>query len=220
MLRLRLEPRRLHLPRGASGCRRLHDQGVWGYQAPHDFTLPDFDPHQLANRARNASLLRLVESYRRHGHRAALVDPLDLAKRPNVPALDPRRYGFSLTPDAATKLRDEFVSEAKPLERVSDEGDKFNVSGILDFPKSSSGGTTEERTMDEIATRLAEVYCGGIAYEVRPRLFPLALSRPLLLSPPSLSPSASPFLLPLALSLVVPVSPRLLLSNSQTSCER
>ncbi|GAA5912410.1 hypothetical protein JCM8208_005161 [Rhodotorula glutinis] len=162
MLRLRPQPRRLHLPRGASGCRRtLHDQGVWGYQAPQDFTLPDFDPHELANRARNASLLRLVESYRRHGHRAALVDPLDLAKRPNVPALDPRRYGFALSGHAASNLRDEFVSEAKPLEQVSDERDQFDVAGILDFP----GGTTDGRTMDEIATRLAEVYCGGIAYE-------------------------------------------------------
>ncbi|KPV74148.1 uncharacterized protein RHOBADRAFT_54008 [Rhodotorula graminis WP1] len=164
MLRLRPQPRRLRLPRGASGCRTLHDQGVWGYQAPQEFTLPDFSPQELANRARNASLLRLVESYRRHGHRAALVDPLDLAKRPNVPALDPRRYGFTLSSDVAANLRDEFVSDVKPLEQVSAEGDKFNVEGILDFPKST-GGTSEERTMDEIATRLAEVYCGGIAYE-------------------------------------------------------
>lgn len=44
--------------------RLLHDKCVWGYQAPREFSLPDFTPHELTNRARNASLLRLVESYR------------------------------------------------------------------------------------------------------------------------------------------------------------
>ena len=41
-------------PRGAvKGQRRaLHDNGVYGYQAPREFTLPDFTPAQLANRAR------------------------------------------------------------------------------------------------------------------------------------------------------------------------
>ncbi|TNY20770.1 dehydrogenase E1 and transketolase domain-containing protein 1 [Rhodotorula diobovata] len=164
MLRLRSKPR---LPRlTGSGCRtrQLHDDGVHGYQRPLEFTLPDFTPQQLANRARNASLLRLVESYRRHAHRAALVDPLDLAKRPSVPALDPRRYGFSISEEAASKLREEFLSDARPDDMVSEPSDKFNVAGILDFPQGTLGAQ-EERTMDEIAARLAEVYCGGIAYE-------------------------------------------------------
>ncbi|BGP41616.1 putative 2-oxoglutarate dehydrogenase E1 component DHKTD1, mitochondrial [Rhodotorula kratochvilovae] len=159
MLRLRWT---LRTPR-ISGTRRLHDNGIHGYQAPVEFTLPDFTPTELANRARNASLLRLVESYRRHGHRAALVDPLDLAKRPNVPALDPRRYGFALTDAAGGALREEYVSEAKPEENVSNEEDKFDTTGILDFPQNGSPGN--ERTMDEIADRLAKVYCGGVAYE-------------------------------------------------------
>lgn len=202
MLRLRSKPR---LPRlTGSGCRtrQLHDDGVHGYQRPLEFTLPDFTPQQLANRARNASLLRLVESYRRHAHRAALVDPLDLAKRPSVPALDPRRYGFSISEEAASKLREEFLSDARPDDMVSEPSDKFNMAGILDFPQGTLGAQ-EERTMDEIAARLAEVYCGGIAYEVRPRLLPLALSVP--------SPSpAAPFSgsLPVLPSLSFPVPPR------------
>ncbi|GAA6054713.1 hypothetical protein JCM3770_000044 [Rhodotorula araucariae] len=158
-LRLRSTPR----PPRFSATRRLHDGGVHGYQAPVEFALPDFTPQELANRAQNASLLRLVESYRRHGHRAALVDPLDLAKRPNVPALDPRRYGFALTDAASAALRPEFVSNVKPLLTVSGEHDKFDTTGILDFPQN--GSTGNERTMDEIADRLAKVYCGGVAYE-------------------------------------------------------
>ncbi|BGP17894.1 putative 2-oxoglutarate dehydrogenase E1 component DHKTD1, mitochondrial [Rhodosporidiobolus nylandii] len=138
--------------------RRLHDGGIWGYQTPREFAVPDFTPEELANRSRNASLLRLVESYRKHGHRAALLDPLDLAERPNVPALDPRRYGFPLK----HKLRQEFVSETKPQEAIAGEEERFDVTGILDFPKAEQG---KMKTMDEIAARLADVYCGGVAYE-------------------------------------------------------
>jgi 2-oxoglutarate dehydrogenase complex dehydrogenase (E1) component-like enzyme len=36
---------------------------------------------ELDNRNKNAPLLRYVESVRRHGHRAAQVDPLDLMDR-------------------------------------------------------------------------------------------------------------------------------------------
>jgi probable 2-oxoglutarate dehydrogenase E1 component DHKTD1 len=38
-------------------------------------------PDELANRNANAALLRYVEMMRRHGHRAAKVDPLDLMER-------------------------------------------------------------------------------------------------------------------------------------------
>lgn len=47
--------------------RQLHDKGVWGYAAPRASAGPDaaeFTPSELANRAKNANLLRLVESYR------------------------------------------------------------------------------------------------------------------------------------------------------------
>jgi 2-oxoglutarate dehydrogenase complex dehydrogenase (E1) component-like enzyme len=36
---------------------------------------------ELDNRNKNAPLLRYVESVRRHGHRAAQIDPLDLMDR-------------------------------------------------------------------------------------------------------------------------------------------
>ncbi|BGP33568.1 putative 2-oxoglutarate dehydrogenase E1 component DHKTD1, mitochondrial [Rhodotorula toruloides] len=152
-LRTRPRPRVL---RPQTHRRSLHDRGIWGYEEPKTYTLPDFTPTELANRSKNASLLRLVESYRRHGHRAALVDPLDLAQRPVVPALDPRRYGLGAEPE-----RDEFVSETL-AETVEDEGKKYDTTGILDFPEDGKGSM---RTMKEISQRLAEVYCGGVAYE-------------------------------------------------------
>lgn len=148
-----LAPNRARLPR----ARSLHDRGIWGYQAPRDFTVPDFTRAELQNRVENAALLRLVESYRRHGHRAALLDPLDLAQRPVVPALDPRRYGL-----AATPARDEFTSDVVPEDLVGAD-QKYQVQGILDFPEDGNGPA---RSVDEIAARLAEVYCGGVAYEV------------------------------------------------------
>ncbi|GAA5990236.1 hypothetical protein JCM10908_005888 [Rhodotorula pacifica] len=140
--------------------RSLHDRGIWGYQSPREFTVPDFTPSELANRVENANLLRLVESYRRHGHRAALLDPLDLAQRPVVPALDPRRYGLA----AQTPTREEFVSETVPDQLVKgDPATEYDTQGILDFPDEDGKGS--HRTADEIAARLAEVYCGGVAYE-------------------------------------------------------
>ncbi|GAA6023910.1 hypothetical protein JCM10207_009271 [Rhodosporidiobolus poonsookiae] len=160
MLRLqqRLPARLAH----SIGRRNLHDNGIYGYQTPLSFTLPDFTPTELTNRASNASLLRLVESYRKHGHRAAQLDPLDLAQRPVVPALDPRRYGFALSADGEEALRPEFRAEGEnPAPVNGGEGETYDVSGILQFPD----GEGKERTMEEIAKRLAEVYCDGIGYE-------------------------------------------------------
>lgn len=49
------------------GRRSLHDQGIWGYQAPLTPKRTEFTSEQLSNRAKNATLLRLVESYRVSG---------------------------------------------------------------------------------------------------------------------------------------------------------
>ena len=136
--------------------RSLHSK-PFGYRPPSTFTLPDFTSSELSNRVKNASLLRLVESYRKHAHRAARVDPLGLADRSNVPALDPRRYGFQL--DEA-KVREDFVSEVLPEGKGEGEK-KFDVTGILDFP---DGGKL--KTIGEISQRLEEVYTGGVGYEV------------------------------------------------------
>ncbi|SCV70449.1 BQ2448_1843 [Microbotryum intermedium] len=143
---------------GASRQRSLHDQGVWGYQSPRQFTLPDFTRQELQNRAENASLLRLVESYRRHGHRSAGLDPLDLAERPNVPALDARRYGFKMSGPLS---REEFCSEVVPSTALPST--ELDTQGILDFPESMKDRGL--RSIEEISEWLAQVYCGGIGYE-------------------------------------------------------
>lgn len=44
--------------------RALHDEGKWGWQSLQEFSVPDFTAEELTNRAKNSSLLRLVESYR------------------------------------------------------------------------------------------------------------------------------------------------------------
>lgn len=77
-------------------------------------------------------------------------------KRENVPALDPRRYGFPFKGE----LRPEFISETNPSPLV--DGEKLDVDGILEFPDVEGG----ERTIEQIAERLADVYCAGIGYEV------------------------------------------------------
>lgn len=134
----------------------------------------------------------------KHGHRAARLDPLDLALRPSVPALDPRRYGFKLS--RTTNLRPEFISETlpEPVEGLTDEQGMVSVQGILDFPVDESGG---KKTIDEVQKRLEEVYCEGIGYEVGFLLFPLlgdpsasadALSHPTVHAPPPQIPSSLP----------------------------
>lgn len=138
-------------------------RSVYGYYPLEETTGEDFNAEELTNRSTNARLLRLVESYRIHGHRCAKIDPLDLMKRPVVPALDPRRYGFSLPLDA---IRPEFRSSVLP-EVVNEEGDKFDVTGIMHFPADESHEIDGTRNIEEISTRLEEVYCSGIGYEVR-----------------------------------------------------
>ncbi|KAM0749510.1 2-oxoglutarate dehydrogenase, E1 component [Meredithblackwellia eburnea MCA 4105] len=152
---------------------------VFGSIPPSNYTLPDFTKRQLDNRVTNASLLRLVESYRKHGHRAALLDPLDLAERPNVPALDPRRYGFPLSDSSS--LRPQFVSPTLPtspaLAQLPAGETRVDIDGILDWPEEDDendqvarGAQGERdgpkwRTIDQVAKRLEEVYCSGIGYE-------------------------------------------------------
>lgn len=177
-------------PPGFTTLRLFNSKAVFGHCPPHDFTLPDFSPAELDNRVKNAALLRLVESYRvspsplrpsgdrfanpwtqRHGHRAAHLDPLDLAERPNVPALDPRRYGFDIDPEL---LRPDFISDVLPA-RLH-EGGLVDVTGILDWPGSQTGG---KRTIEEVSKRLAEVYSSGVGYEVcrAPQFAPAADDR-------------------------------------------
>lgn len=83
-------------------------------------------------------------------------------KRPSVPALDPRRYGFSLPIDS---IRPEFVSTVLP-DKEYEQGDHFDTTGIMTFPEADG---ERRRTIEEISHHLEHVYCEGIGYEVRLR---------------------------------------------------
>ncbi|CAE6428691.1 unnamed protein product [Rhizoctonia solani] len=122
---------------------RYHDES-FGYRKPRPYNLPDYTPAQLENRAKNAALLRYVESVRQHGHRAASIDPLDLLERDPVGALDPTRYG------------------------LKDANAKFDVNGIIWHDLGSLGTPSSEPvmwTLSEIVDHLRSVYIGRIAYE-------------------------------------------------------
>ncbi|KAK4050253.1 putative 2-oxoglutarate dehydrogenase E1 component DHKTD1, mitochondrial [Microbotryomycetes sp. JL201] len=112
----------------------------------------------------------VFQTGQRHGHRAARLDPLDLASRPNVPALDPRRYGFKL--DEA-HVRSDFRSSTLP-EGPAADAKAIDTRGILDLPvqdvkakptgKNGSKHATT-KSIEYISKWLAEVYCEGVAYE-------------------------------------------------------
>lgn len=101
-----------------------------------------------------------------HGHRAAGIDPLNLMERSSdsVAALDPRRYGLPL---GDFELRKDFISPTLPSlpegENIDGEA-LYDVRGLLDYPEE--GSYPEHQTISQIASRLAEVYCGDIGYEV------------------------------------------------------
>jgi probable 2-oxoglutarate dehydrogenase E1 component DHKTD1 len=160
-LRVQPDRHRYRLLR-SSPLRELHDNGVWGYQQPREFALPDFTPEQLENRARNPSLTRLVDSYRRHGHRAATLDPLNLTHRPAVAALDPRRYGFAYPFD----LPQEFTSANLPAnspQELADPERTFDTDGI--FYLSDKNIVDGRWKIGDIVKRLQEVYCGTLGFE-------------------------------------------------------
>jgi 2-oxoadipate dehydrogenase E1 component len=103
-------------------------------------------PAQLVNRAYNASLLRLVDSFRIHGHRAATIDPLDLLQREEIAALNPSRYA------------------------LDDPNKTYNVDGILwtgglDNISSNEGSPGVWLTLDQIVHHLHSVYTGRISFE-------------------------------------------------------
>ncbi|KAG8726457.1 hypothetical protein FRC12_023388 [Ceratobasidium sp. 428] len=122
---------------------RYHDDS-FGYRQPRPYTLPDYTPAQIENRAKNAALLRYVESVRVHGHRGASIDPLDLLERDDVNALDPTRYG------------------------LKDGNTKFDINGIIWHDFASLGNPSSTQVMwplADIVNHLRTVYVGRIAYE-------------------------------------------------------
>ncbi|KAI9224388.1 thiamine diphosphate-binding protein [Blastocladiella britannica] len=134
-------------PRPASAAlqvRQYHEkpQETYGYRTSREFRLPDYTAEELANRQQNANLLRLVQSYRVHGHRAASLDPLGINHGDgNVPELDPARYGL-------------------------DASQRYNLSGILHVGKSTDPSLARESaSLETIVRHLKATYSNHIAYE-------------------------------------------------------
>lgn len=106
-------------------------------------------PAQLQNRAANAPLLRYVDSFRMHGHRAAFIDPLNMLEREEVAALNPARYGLT-SPEQ-----------------------EFDIDGILWYdgardPNSTPSSPTSSSlkwSLKRITSHLRNAYVGRIAYE-------------------------------------------------------
>ncbi|KAI6039566.1 thiamine diphosphate-binding protein [Pisolithus marmoratus] len=118
--------------------RAYHDES-FGFRKPRQFTMPDYSPTELSNRAVNAPLQRYADALRTHGHRAASIDPLDLLRRERVPALEPSRYG------------------------LSDPNTTYDIRGILwtgHGPESN-----DQWSLRDITKFLNNVYVGRIAYE-------------------------------------------------------
>jgi 2-oxoglutarate dehydrogenase complex dehydrogenase (E1) component-like enzyme len=72
------------MPRSGIGYRLNTSYLIVSTRSPGHvlYKLTELDTaEELDNRNKNAPLLRYVESVRRHGHRAAQIDPLDLMDR-------------------------------------------------------------------------------------------------------------------------------------------
>lgn len=65
-------------PLSSIQTRRYHDNEVYGYRVASEYQMPDYTEAQLSNRMEYGSLLRMVQAYRTHGHKAAHLDPLDI----------------------------------------------------------------------------------------------------------------------------------------------
>ncbi|KAH8829834.1 dehydrogenase E1 and transketolase domain-containing protein 1 [Flagelloscypha sp. PMI_526] len=126
------------LSRTACVHRRGYHDESFGFRPLPKFTVPDYTPEQLQNRATNAALLRYLDSIRFHGHRAASIDPLDLIPRiPIQAALDPERYG------------------------LIDNNQTYNVDGIMWAEDTGK----KEWPLGQITDYVKGIYVGRIAYE-------------------------------------------------------
>ncbi|WVR03985.1 oxoglutarate dehydrogenase (succinyl-transferring), E1 component [Kwoniella sp. DSM 27419] len=148
--------RRVSRLRSAPSVRTYRDDATFGYRVPKKYDLPDYTQEELDNRNANAPLLRYVESVRRHGHRAAQIDPLDLMDRDPVGALNPQRYG----------LKD---SETYPLQGILHTSPTVKPTtppSTAAPPRTETGeGSDVEMNLDKIKEHLMSVYVDKIGFE-------------------------------------------------------
>lgn len=128
-------PRICAVPVARGRVRLYSGKGAFGFVPPPELTIADYTPSELSNRNTNAALLRYVDNVRRHGHRAALIDPLELMPRQDeVRALNVERYGLK-------------------------QGEVFDTQGIVHMPPPT------KRSIKEITQWLAKAYVGKIGVE-------------------------------------------------------
>ncbi|WRT65523.1 oxoglutarate dehydrogenase (succinyl-transferring), E1 component [Kwoniella shivajii] len=146
------------LPRAVSrGCpRQYHDDSTFGYRVPQKYELPDYTQKELDNRNANAPLLRYVESVRRHGHRAAQIDPLDLMDRDPVGALDPLRYGLEALQSYPLQGILHLPPSPEPTTPPSTVGPERSETGE---------GSKVSVALDKIKEHLMSVYVDKIGFE-------------------------------------------------------
>ena len=146
--------------RPTSSTRWYHDESTFGYRVPAKYTLPDYTQPELDNRNDNAPLLRYVEMFRRHGHRAARVDPLDLMKRDEVGALSAERYGLEKGRDYPLQGILHVPPSSQPKAQSPKEAETDGP------PRSEIGeGSNVTWTLEEVTEHLMATYVERIGHE-------------------------------------------------------
>ncbi|KAI8913998.1 thiamine diphosphate-binding protein [Powellomyces hirtus] len=119
-----------------------YDKDIYGFRTPRVFETPDYSEAERANRNTNANLVRLVNMYRLHGHRAANVDPLNITHSEEIFQLDPARYG------------------------IPELSKSYDVQGIVHVGEAEDCAKGKSKaTLGEILSHLRRAYCGRIGYE-------------------------------------------------------
>ncbi|EGF80714.1 hypothetical protein BATDEDRAFT_19474 [Batrachochytrium dendrobatidis JAM81] len=119
-----------------------YDKDVYGYRIPRSIQAEEYTPEELANRNKNANLLRLVYAFRSQGHRIANIDPLGLTALENLRDISPDRYG------------------------LTNPNEVFDLAGILHIGKTSDPSVSKEHaSLETILNHLKKSYCGRIGFE-------------------------------------------------------
>ncbi|KAJ8309133.1 hypothetical protein KUTeg_014007 [Tegillarca granosa] len=79
-----------------ASCYHADNFNVYGYKARKRTPSPANDDEGHSNRIKHSNIYRLVEAYRKHGHKKADLDPLGLKKPEYVPELEINRYGLNI----------------------------------------------------------------------------------------------------------------------------